>query len=109
MDAQEEVRVDQDPFERELNPVIKASAIAPAGSEEVKQRPYIGFGDGPAVSEAGNSGEDLGGAGPFFGVPGLTLGALTSKPGLADKDRATAGSVPGWSSGLIRTTDLDGA
>ena len=36
MDAQEEIRVHQHAFERELNPVVEASAVLPALIEKLQ-------------------------------------------------------------------------
>ena len=38
MDTQEKVRIDQNPFERELYAAVKAAAIVPAGVEKLQQR-----------------------------------------------------------------------
>ena len=99
MDAQQEVRVDQDSFQRELNPVVEASAIAPADIEEFEQRPRVCFRHRPAIGEPRQSGKNLRGAGPLF----------RCKPRLADENRAPAGSVPRRAGGPVRTSNLDGA
>ena len=55
MDAQEEVRVDEHSFERELNPGVERSAVVPAGVEELEQRLHIPVHHGPAIREPGHS------------------------------------------------------
>ena len=55
MDAQEEVRVDQQSFERELNAGVERSAITSAAIEEPEQRLDIPVRHGPAIGETGHS------------------------------------------------------
>ena len=38
LDAEQELRIDQNPLERELNPRVEAAALAPAVCEEGQQR-----------------------------------------------------------------------
>src|SRR6267143_3533034 len=99
MDAQEEVRVDEHSFERELNPGVERSAIASAGIEELDERLQVAVHHGPAIREPRNSRENLRRARPLF----------CSKPGLTDENRATAGRVLRWPRILVWTADLDRA
>ena len=55
MDAQDEVRVDEQAFERELNPFVERSPVAPAGIEELEQCVHVPVRDGPAICEPGHS------------------------------------------------------
>jgi hypothetical protein len=54
MDSQQEVGIDEDSFERELNPGVKASAVASAGLEELEQRLHVRCRRGPAIGQPGN-------------------------------------------------------
>jgi len=99
VNAQQEVRVHQKPFERELNPVVEASAIAPATVEKLEQRLHVRFGYGPPIREPGHSGKNSRGASALIGAG----------PGLADENGTAARSVFRRSGGPIRTADLDSA
>ena len=52
VDAQQEIRVGENPLERELNPAVKASAVVPAGIEKLEQCLHVSFRHGPAIRQA---------------------------------------------------------
>ena len=56
MNAQEKVRVNQQPFERELNSGVKATFFVPSLVEKFEQRLKVLLGHGPAIGEPGHSG-----------------------------------------------------
>ena len=66
MDAQQEVRVDEHSFERELNPGVETSTIAAAVVEELEQRLHILVRHRPAIGQPRDPREDLRGAGLLF-------------------------------------------
>ena len=59
LNAQQEIRVDQDPLERELNARIEAAAVAAAALEELQDRVEVGFRDRPPVGQPRHPRKDL--------------------------------------------------
>ena len=95
-DAQQEIRIDQQPLERELNAGVEVSAVFPAVGVELHQRLRVGAGQRPPVGQAREPVED-----PRRAVLLLAL-ALRR----ADEDRAPARRVLRRPRHLERTADL---
>ena len=60
---QQEVRIDQHPFERELNARVEAAALAPAAREEPEQRLHVAGRDRTPVRQPSHPRQDRRGAG----------------------------------------------
>src|SRR5687768_4096543 len=99
METEEEVRIGQHTFQRELNTVVEGSSLFASGVEEFKKRFEVGLGRRTAVGETRHLRENRRGAGAFLGQ------CLW----IAGEDGLPAGRIFGDSTGLIRTTDLNGA
>ena len=56
--AQQEIRIDQHAFERELNPVVETSAILPAVVEELQQRVHVRLRHGTPIGQPGHSAKE---------------------------------------------------
>src|SRR2546425_7108866 len=93
MDAEEEVRIDEQAFERELNAAVEAPTIAPAGVEEFEQRLRVAVRHGPAIREPRHLREDLRGARVFVFVH--SRGPLCPARRLTHENRATGWRVVG--------------
>ena len=92
LDAEQELGVDQHPFQRELDAGVEA-AVAPAGAEEAEQGRDVFLGGGPAIRPAGQPGEDPAGAGRLFVGRGRRR-----RP--ADEDLAAARGIAGAVDGV---------
>ena len=99
-DAQEEVRIDQHPFERELDAGVEAAPANSAALEETEQRVQVVGRDRTAIGAPRQARQDRGGAGPCVRVHrGVRL---------ADEDRAAARRIPGTGD-VVGPTDGDRA
>ena len=99
-DAQEEIRIDQHPFERELDAGLEAAAALPAALEEGEQRLDVVLRHRPAIGAPRQARHDLGGAGP------LVRDRCGIRP--AGEDRAAARRVAGTRD-LVWPADADRA
>ena len=96
VDAQQEVRIDQDALETVLDAGLEAAAVAPARVEERQQRLAVARRDGPPVGAAGRRGQDALGAGPLLGRAARG----------AEKDPAAARGVLRPAVDAVRAADL---
>src|SRR5215471_11203951 len=96
MNAEEKVGIDEHAFKSELDSIIEGVAIAPSVVEELQQRGDVRLRHGPSVGEPSQARENLCRAGMVF----------RCSLGLADENRAAAGSVLGGSGSLIRSPNL---
>src|SRR5882672_11317490 len=98
MDAEEEIRIDEQAFERELDAAVEAAAIAPAAVEELEQRLRVRARHGSAIRVPRHVREDLRRA-PTF-VFDDSRGPLGPARRLTHENRPTAGRVIRCSSAL---------
>ena len=99
LNAQQEIRIDEDPLERELNSRVETSAIAPAALEELEQRLDVGLRDRSAIRQPSHPRKDLRGA--------RRLCPRSLRAGLAQtKIARRLGVFVAAPVGAVRSTDL---
>ena len=98
MHAQQEIRIDQHAFERELDAGVERAAVAPAGLEELDQRLAIRWRDGAPIGEPRHPREDS-----------ARARRVGRRLRLADEDLAPARRLRRHAVHAMRSADVDRA